>query len=344
MTIASYLTRLYIARLTLLLVGLAALLQVVELMDRSDDVLDRGFGVVGLIRYGLLRLPLTVGAAVPVAALTAAVLTFAALAARGEVVAMRAAGLPVMRLAAVLLPAAAVLGFGHLLLADRLQPRADAAFARWWGEVATGRLWFADGLDVVGIERVEADGTRLSGVEITRRQPDGRLADVLTAARAQWSDGRWALLDGNRMAASGPSQPFDRLPWLTRLEPANLLELTRPAPVLSIGRLNAALKGGWAVRDTPAAVATRLLRLTALPVMPMLMVLLASPVAGATRRGGGIPAGMAVGLVSGLSYLLLDGILAAMGEAGTLPPPLAAWLAHGVFACVGGALLLHAEG
>jgi lipopolysaccharide export system permease protein len=344
MTIIRYLTRLYVERLMLLLVGLAALLQLVDLMDRADDVLERGFGVLGLMRYGLLRLPLTAGAAVPVAALAAAVLTFATLAARGEITALRAAGLPVLRLAGLMLPVAAVLGLGHLLLADWLQPRADAAFARWWGEGAAGRIWFADGLDVVGVERVEGDGTLLAGIEITRRQPDGGLADVLTARQAQFSEGRWALLQGNRMSAAGPSQPFERLPWPTRLEPANLLELTRPMPVLSMSRLNAALKGGWAVRDPKAAIVTRLLRLAALPVMPMLMVLLASPVVAATRRGGGIPAGMAVGLAAGLSYLLLDGILAAMGEAGTLPPPLAAWMAHGVFACVGGAFLLHAEG
>lgn len=53
---------------------------------------------------------------------------------------------------------------------------------------------------------------------------------------------------------------------------------------------------------------------------------------------------MALGLAAGLSYLLLDGILGVLGEAGTLPPLLAAWLSHATFACVGGAMLLYVEG
>lgn len=342
MTLIVYVSKMYAAMLMLIVIALAGLLQLVDLMDRADEVLARGLGMGGMVRYGVLRLPLTLAAAMPIAALAAAVLTFAALAGRGEVSALRAAGLPVARLAVALVPAAAAVGAVQFVLSNLVVPPADAAFARWWG-TPDEAVWFADGLDVVGVNRVAAEGALLHGIEVTQRQPDGHLAAVLAAERAEWRDGRWALLDGIRFG-DAETQRFDRLPWPTRLSPANLAELARPAPVLSTGRLTAILAGSWAARDPVAALRVRLLRLVALPVIPVVMVLLASPVAGATRRGGGIPAGMAVGLAAGLSYLLLDGILAAMGEAGTLPPVLAAWSAHAIFACFGGAALLHAEG
>lgn len=342
MTLMIYISRLYAARLMLIVIALAGLLQLVDLMERADEVLARGLGIAGMARYGLLRLPLTLAAAMPIAALAAAVLTFATLAGRGEIAALRAAGLSVARLAAALMPAAAVLGVAQFVVSNHVVPPADAAFARWWG-TPDEAFWFADGLDVVGVNRVAAAGAIVQGIEITQRQPDGRLAAVVAAERAEWRDGRWALFDGTRFSDVA-AQHFERLPWPTRLSPANLAELARPAPVLSTARLAAILAGAWAARDPLPSLRIRLLRLIALPVIPVVMVLLASPVAGATRRGGGIPAGMAVGLAAGLSYLLVDGILAAMGEAGTLPPVLAAWSAHAMFTCVGGAALLHAEG
>jgi lipopolysaccharide export system permease protein len=341
MTLIGYISRLYAARFTLFLVTLAGLLQLVDLMERADEVLARGLGMAGMARYALLRLPLTIAAALPIAALAAAVLTFATLAGRAEISALRAAGLSLARLAAALVPAAAAVGAVQFVLSNAMVPPADAAFARWWG-IPDGAFWFADGLDVVGVNQVAAGGALLLGIEVTQRQPDGRLAAIVAAERAEWEQGRWILLDGTRFGDWG-AQDFARLPWPTRLSPANLDELARPAPLLSTGRLTAILAGSWAAREQLPTLRIRLLRLVGLPVIPVVMVLLACPVAGATRRGGGIPAGMAVGLAAGLSYLLLDGILAAMGEAGALPPVLAAWSAHAIFACAGGAALLGAE-
>jgi len=109
-------------------------------------------------------------------------------------------------------------------------------------------------------------------------------------------------------------------------------------------RLWAALNGRWVSRDPPKTLETRLMRALAAPLAPLLMIILATPVAGGTPRSGGIPGGMGLGLAAGLSYLLLDGILGVLGEAGSLPPLLAAWLPHAAFACIGGAMLLYVEG
>lgn len=354
MTFGLYLSRLFLLRLAAVALALAGLLQLVDLMDRADDILARGLGVAGMARFALYRLPLLVGPVLPVAVLIAALLTWGMLARRGEIAALRAAGVPVARLVAVLMPAGLLAAALAFAVTDRIAPAADAALARWWQATgpaaapAGGRLWFRDGLDVVAVERVEGDrveggGSRLHGVEVVRRHPDGRLAHWIMAERAEWHDGAWTLLAGSERSPDGGQTAFARAPWRTGLVPANLLELTRPAPVLSTGRLVAALHGRWASREPPATLETRLMRALAAPLKSLLMIVLATPVAGGTPRGGGIPGGMAMGLAAGLSYLLLDGILGVLGEAGTLPPLLAAWLPHATFACVGATMLLQVE-
>ena len=350
LTFARYLSRLFLLRLAAATLALAGLLQLVDLMDKADDILARGLGVAGMVRFTLYRLPLVLGPVQPVAVLVAALMTWGALARRGEIAALRAAGVSVAGLVGWLVPAGLVVSALAFVLADRVAPAADAAFARWWqatGPAETappGRLLFRDGMDVVAVDRIEAGGRLLLGVELVRRTPDGRLARWILSERAEWRDGGWALVAGSERGPDGVTRWFDRAPWGTGVAPANLLELTRPAPLLSSGRLWAALQGRWVSRDSPQTVETRLLRALAAPLAPLLMIILATPVAGGTPRSGGIPGGMALGLAAGLSYLLLDGILGVLGEAGTLPPVLAAWLPHAAFASIGGAMLLYVEG
>lgn len=350
MTFARYLSRLFLLRLAAATLALAGLLQLVEIMDKADEILARGLGVQGMARFALYRLPLLLGPVQPIAVLVAALLTWGALARRGEIAALRAAGVSLTRLVAWLMPAGLAVSALVFVLSDRIAPAADAAFARWWRATASaddssgGRLWFRDGMDVVGVDRVGRDGHVLFGVELVRRHADGRLAQWTMAERAEWRNGGWELLAGNDRAADGMTRPFEREGWATALAPANLLELARPLPLLSSGRLAAALHGSWASRESPQTLETRLMRAMAAPLVPLLMIVLATPVAGGTPRSGGIPGGTALGLAAGLSYLLLDGILGVLGESGTLPPLLAAWLPHATFACVGGAMLLYVEG
>ncbi|MCR6632822.1 MAG: LptF/LptG family permease [Magnetospirillum sp.] len=351
MTFGLYLNRLFLLRLIVATLALAGLLQLVELMDKADEILARGLGTVGIVRFGLYRLPLLLGPVQPIAVLIAALLTWGALARRGEIAALRAAGVSVARLVAWLIPAGLAAAAAAFALVDQVAPAADAAFTRWWRATGPaesapgGRLWFRDGMDVVAVDRVAADGRSLSGIELVRRQPDGRLAQWIMAERAEWRGGRWTLLAGGVRFPDGQMRPFDRMPWTTGLVPANLMELAQPVPpLLSSRRLVAALQGRWASRDSPQTLETRLMRVLAVPLAPLLMIVLATPVAGGTPRSGRIPGGMALGLAAGLSYLLLDGILGVLGEAGTLPPLLAAWLSHATFACVGGAMLLYVEG
>lgn len=341
-----YLCRLYALRFLAVLLGLAGLLQLVDLMDRSDEILERGLGAAGMARYALLRLPLGVPAIVPIASLAAAVLTFAGLAGRSEIAAMRASGISLARLAVLLLPVALAAGAVQFVVADRVAPLTDAAFSRWWADTdptpkAKG-AWFRFGMDVVGVEAIAPGGAELDRVTIHQRGPDGLLTGTIEAGTARWQDGRWLLAGGRVLPPANPAT-FTAAAWNGPV-PANMAELTRIQPELPVTRLWAILTGAWVGAEAETAYRTRLWRAAFRPFGPVLMLLLALPAAGGTRRSGSLPAGMAMGLAAGLSYLVLDGILAALGEAGTLPPVLAAAVPHAVFACIGGTVLLYAEG
>lgn len=343
--LARYLSRAYVARLLAVLLGLAGLLQLVELMERSDEILERGLGAVGVLTYATLRFPQLLAPVLPIASLAAAILTFSGLAGRGELEAMRASGVAVTRMVAWLLPAGLLVALAQFLVADQAAPLAERAFRQWWGTLGEGQaLWFRQGHLLVGVERLQADGRLLFGVSLHERDGDGRLVAVTRAARAEAGPDGWRLDGVRRQPVTGPEIAEDHSLWPEGPDPSNLAELGRAEPVLSTARLAAVLEGRRVGDRPPEFYRVRLWDAFAAPAASLVMILLATPAAGALRRGGGIPAGMGVGLAAGLSYLVLDGILAALGEAGRLPAALAALTPPALFACVGGAMMLRAEG
>src|SRR3546814_17783417 len=74
--LASYLTRLLLARFALLLLGLGALLLGLDLMVNANSLLGGDGGVAALGRYALLRAPMVASDIIKVASLLAGLINF----------------------------------------------------------------------------------------------------------------------------------------------------------------------------------------------------------------------------------------------------------------------------
>ena len=352
MTLLRYLSRLFLARFALAFAGLVALLQLLDLLDRASTVLSKGT-VADLVHYAGMRLPTVAAGVLPLAALVASLLLCTRLAGTLEAAALRAAGVGTRGMLARLLPACLVLAALQGALTVYAAPRAERALADWWaargGEPdpaarATRRLWLRAGTDVVAVERVAPGGARLEGVMLVRRDPAGHALARVDARAAEWTSGGWVLRDATLVHAGGDrAEHAASLPWPGGPSPENMAALTRPPEALAPLTLLAALRGEWAVQRGPAWVRTRLHAAAARPVAPLVMLLLALPAVLVVPRGGGSPATAALGFVLGVLYLFTGGLLGALGEAGLLPPALAAWAAPVGFAAAGAVRLVRAE-
>lgn len=357
MTLRRYLTRLFAARALGALGALAAMLQLLDLLDKASDLLADGGGAADVARHAALRLPTLLGHAVPVAVLVGAVLTFRRLAATSEMAALRAAGVGAWRVLGALAPACAAAAAFQLALLFAVAPRTERALADWWAgrgaAAASGeavplprRLWLRNGGDIVAADAVSLDGSRLGGVLIVRRDAEGGVAARVEARGAEHDvDTGWVLRGADVARPGRPrAEAAGDLAWPDGPPPAALRDLARPTEAQPPGRLLAGLRGEGAVSRGPAFFATRAQSAAASPAVPFLMALLAAPAAfGLPRRGGGWRR-PAVGLALGLGYLVAAGLLGALGEAGALPPVLAAWTAPFVFAVAGLLLLQREEG
>lgn len=346
-----YLSRIFITRLLAVLFGLAGLLQLLDLLDSASDVLSRG-GMADLARYTGWRLPSLISQILPLAVLVGGMLTLWRLAMTLEMTALRAAGIPVRHVLRAMLPVcllAAVLQAG---LIGFVTPRTERALAEWWVRTdnragtaeAPRRVWLRAGGQVVGIDRVSPDGRDLQGLLLVPRAPDGLATARIQAERAIFTEGRWRL-QAVRIAQPGsPSVTAQaERAWPEGPSPREIMEIAHPTEAQNIWKLARSLRGEEAVNRGPAFYQTRLHDAAARLLAPFLMLLLAAPVAfGMPRRGGQVlPPLLALGL--GLGYLLMGGLLAALGEAGVVPSVLAVWSAPLLFAGIGGAILIRYE-
>lgn len=351
--LGAHLRGLLLLRVIAVLCGLGGLFQVLDLLDNATDILSRGAGFAGVAHYVLLRSPSVLLQALPLAALIGAIAALSTLSRQNELCAMRAAGLPLRRVLLALLPAVALIGLGHGLLAELGVPKAQKALTAWWASLPpspdkdpdTELLWFRSAGAVVGVETVLPDGRRLDRVRIYRRDDAGRLAERTVAARAEYAQGRWQLFDAVTTDLSagqhGPIQP--RIDWQTRLKPADLMRLSASEPYVSGVLAAQVLSQRQSGTRTDSYYRARLSRAFSDPWTALVMLLLATPVALALTRGGEGGAQTLGALAAGLVFLLVNGLLSALGEAGTLPPQPAAWTAPLAFALLGAVFVIRLD-
>jgi lipopolysaccharide export system permease protein len=358
-----YLSVMLLQRTLATLLVLVGLLQLVDLFEATSQVLERGLGLAGILHYEALRLPGMVQQILPVSVLIGALTCFTGLARNSEMSALRASGVTIYRIVAMLLPSVGLLAAAHFVIADQIAPRSEQAFSVWWGShppvVKTAKdepvkqapkdrtVWFRTGPYLVYAEAASPDGRRLQGLRIYHRDAAGRLDERITArSAALGSDGKWRL-QGSQVLGVAPTrlnpEPVGDRIWLTDLAPTDVVSVFSPDDRISAGRALRAISGDRPADKSPAFYATRVQRALAEPLGALVMLLLAAPAALAQQRNNQT-ALLLFSLGAGLLFMMVDGVLTALGQTNVLPPLLGAWAGPLLFSALAGAALVHLEG
>ena len=331
-----YLTRIFIGQLSLVLISAVAMLQLFDVMSQSDDLLaDLGGGASVILHYSLLRLPILVTFLLPFSVLIAALLTFGRLHRHSELVAIQALGMPFLKILSLLLPVMLLIAFLHFLINDQLSPRATRTLADWEESVKERKpndiaLWIRDRHDLVSISRIEDSGKTLQGVVIFRRDADGNLIKQVSAENASFEDRAWWLNgveDFNILSAARQGAlRIDRQRWFTKLQPDVVDDLATLPDALSTAEIRRLLTLEGITSRPLHVYRTWLHKSFAVPLSSLFMVVLATASVRGLQRHGGVALNAFVGFGGAFLYFVIDGVMTALGEAGSISPALAAWL------------------
>gem|GEM_PF-786118 len=356
-----YFTRELLSRIAMCAGILVSLMEILALLEQTTPILERHLGVQGILTYALLRMPLLLGTALPLSTLVGALLLLTHMTLTSEIAILRSAGLATHTLMALMLPATVGAGLFGMVVADQVTPRSELALAQWWNrstpvadETASDSFWFRDGTTLVSVGAVEKAGLAARDVDLYRRTPDGHLNTVVHARGASFRDGHWTLLHARTVeltpthaADSTMDQdtdiPLPDLPWPTRLTPAQLVRLSLDTAPLSATTMLASLHGRIPASEPPSTYRTSLLERLCLPLFFVVMLSLALPVVYIPPRTGTRSLIPVYCLGAGLLFVLFQGVLRALGNAGTLPALLAIGPGIAIFALGIGTVLIRME-
>ncbi|KRA74953.1 permease [Caulobacter sp. Root656] len=333
---------------------LFSILQILDLLEVTTDIMDRGLGTAGVLYYAALRSPRLIEQVAPIATLAGGLFAFSQLARESAIIAMRATGISAYRIVGMALPVALLVMAVDFGCAQLIAPRTDPVLADWWQATTPvadrkvpGPRSFRAGDDLVIAGGASADGGVLKAVKVYRRDKVGRLVERIEAPSATYARASgWTLVNPVIVRFNGEQvnvTPAARMGWPSPLHRQDVQALFADSPVPTAATARRALLSG--AGDRPSSFyETRLLAAFAGPFASLVMLLLSAPVALANFRSGQGAVLLTAGLAAGLVFLVVNGLLSALGEGGSLSPALAVWGGPTIFAALAIYALVVLEG
>jgi lipopolysaccharide export system permease protein len=334
--------------------ALIFLVDFTEFSSRASGLPGFSFGLA--LTVSAFRVPMIMLQTVPFVALFAAMATLVSLNRKYELVIARSAGISAWQF--LLPPCLGAFLFGILTVAV-LNPLAAHGFVR--SEIIETSLrsgssnaisafsapWIRQKTDdadtIIGARAILNQGLELADAVFFELDPQGNIVERRDAARAYLRDGYWELHDVRRLKGREQVETIaeDRVP--TNLKPEFVQErLARPETIPFFDlpqKIEVARSFGLRAN----AFAMQFHSLLALPVLMVAMTLIAATVSMRFARMGQSATMILGGVVAGFLLYVVSVLVKAFGNAGFVPPYVAAWLPVVVAMFFGVTFLLYKE-
>ena len=333
-----YLNRALLGRFMLCGGVLVSLLEILALLEKTTPILNRNLGFKGILTFALLHLPALSVEIMPLAFMIGALFLLMQMTLSSEMSALRAAGLSTINLYKRFLPAVLIVGFTGAAMQYWLIPPCENALATWWNKTdpdaakpdtpAKRILWFRAGPTLVRIGQYANGGAFLRDVTIYNRDPGGLLTGTEHAATLTYDGKDWhptgaqdlTLTDnGAFVKITGGDNNF-AIP----ATPSMIMTLSEDNAAVTPSQIRAILHKGAPASLPRATYRMALFSGIILPLQVAVMLLLALPVIYIPPRAGLRNPLPVYVLAAGMGFVILQGMISALGNAGTLGAPLAA--------------------
>jgi lipopolysaccharide export system permease protein len=318
-------------------IGVAALVYIVtftEITGRAGGL--EGYSANWALGLAALQLPIIMQQAVPFVGLVAAMATLISLNRKYELVIARAAGISAWQFLTPIALGAFAFGLFTVFV---LNPIAATAFSSAQSLEATVRgartsantereRWIKQRTDQ-GETVIGADAAIDGGLELVRPvfflMQDERITERLDAASAFLRDGHWELHEVTRRRGNSAPENLETASVPTNLRPEFVgQELTQPESV-SIFALPRMIEAAHSFGLRASAFSMQFHSLVTLPFLLVAMTLIAATVSMRFTRMGQSGAVILGGVLAGFLLYVASVLVRAFGNAGFVPPPVAAW-------------------
>jgi LPS export ABC transporter permease LptG/LPS export ABC transporter permease LptF len=341
---------------SLLLGGFVFFIEIFNFFELLGDVFHNDIAMREVLEYLFFLAPKLIYDTAPVSVLVASLVTFGILAKNNEIVALKACGVSLYRLAVPVLfitlgMSGALFLFDHVvvtranIIQDGLRNKIKGHPVQTY--LNPNRKWIrgsaVETLRIFYYKHFDQDQGVLGGVQIWDINPvEWRLTRHLLAERAQWEPSlkTWVFQNGWVRELGNDSDKFS--PFTGTV--ATFKEIDEPPSwflkeVKTYKQLNFAQLEEYIGELRQSGFNTVPLQVQfhkkfAVPLFVFVMALLSVPFAFMTgSRGAMTGVGVSLGVAG--AYFVLNYLFEQLGSAGQLPPVLSAWAPDGIFALAG---------
>ena len=346
-----YLLRRFLSYFGLLMLTFVFLFHVFTFFELLDDIARHRVPFLIVVDYFRYLTPYLLYQLAPLAALVAVLVTLGVMSKNNEIVACKASGISLYRLAVPLLLAGLTLSATMIIMDDVYLPytnqRQDALRNQIKGKPAQTysrpqRWIFGENGKIYNYDLFEPDKNLFAGLTVVELEPGTfHVKRRVFANQAHWSNAQnvWVLESGwIRDFRDGSIEKYQKfsataLPELTE-PPTYFNREVLQASQLSFRQLGSYIEELHRAGFDVSALTVQWYVKIAFPVIAPVCMLLAIPFAFRVGARGAI-GGVAVGLAVGIVYFSLARLLQAMGGVGQMPPPFAAFAPDLVFYFLG---------
>ncbi len=344
-----YLISTYLRMLGLCLGSFVAIYLVIDILEKISRFAKNGPNPFDVISFFIWKVPEIVSQVLPLAVLMATMLALGSLARSSELTAMRSCGVSIAQITMPLLLVAAVVSSAAFILGEFVVPRTFAQM-KYVEDIKIYRknpatffrqqnIWYRDNDVILQARLFEPATQQLRGVTIWRLggglQPQIRIeAENGSFAGSSWLF-RDLVIQEFGPAATITTRRAKELPLELGLRLTDLKVLEKFADSMGFRDLrrycDKLKSGGYDATRYLVQMHSRL----SLPCASLVMAFLGIPFALRGSRSSGIAIGIGISIAIGVSYHISNAFLLSFGQAGALPPVIAAWAANFLFAASG---------
>lgn len=286
-----------------------------EFVDRLGDLGKANFGLFEAVKFVALTLPRKIYELFPMAALLGTMLGLSSLAIDSELIAMRAAGVSLLRIVGAALKVGLLFAVISSVIGEFVAPASEALAQR--GRAAAmhvgiqqynDSIWLRDGESFINISEVQPN-LDLSRVSIYYFDHNDRLVRQTYAERARYIDGDWHLYNVNETdihAGRVLTHHLDTASWQSVLDPTVLAVFAVKPESLSMWNLYRYIRHLDRNKQETRRYELAFWYKVIAPFTTAVMVVLAVPFVFAQPRSTGMGLRLFVGIMLGLSFFVLN--------------------------------------
>ncbi|HKT76614.1 MAG TPA: LPS export ABC transporter permease LptG [Sphingobium sp.] len=355
--ISWYMARLFLTRTFAVLTLLVVVLQTLDLLGESGDILAyAGNGDAQLWHYVALRAPQIVARFLPFSVLLGTLIMLASLNQNSEIISMKAAGLSAHQILAPLVASALGVALISFAFNERVVARSTASLSAWqavdYGPIPhdsgiKSNPWVRDGNNLVtaAIVAGRGNGVQLRKVEIFNRL-NNSLTTIVRAPRGHYdaASRSWVLENALQFdVARGTQRQVGTVRFGRDIRPDQFTLAKVDPDAMTFDELRAAIGDLRDAGRPTAELEGSLWHKLSGPLSALLMPILGSVAAFGLARSGHLFVRAVMGMALGFAYFVADNFSLAMGNLGAYPPILAAWAPFFLFLLLGETVLFRTE-